>query len=504
MPDRYAIHIKDRHGFERIIPISRSLTFGRQNGCEVVLSDSMVSRSHLRVEFDGKDWWAEDLGSSHGTYLDDQRVTRIRWDLDTPLRLADSAYVLMIREGDNLASELNLKAILQTAQLLAGGVELEELLEQTLDRLLAISGTDRGFIMLPENGELEVKAQRNLSQDMERDIHLSMSSVYRVFELGEPIWIHNVAADERLMAQQSVMDLQLKTILCVPLVAQGKTIGVTYLDSRRIATGPVDRPTFEAIVSLCAVAIERARLAGENFRNTVLAKVGQVASSIVHDFKNALFVVAGHAQMLQAASTGPKMDHHIDQILGAVDRLTVMSTDVLDYAKVREPNRELVDVSAWLSALADPLRPKARDMGCELDVSGEPCEASLDRHRFARVIENLLANSLDAVKGRDEAYIGLRWQRQPGELQIFVEDNGKGIPRKVIRHIFEPFFSYGKAKGTGLGMATVKKIVEEHGGAVEVASEEGVGTTVAIYLPDTPQPRKPDEDTHEKVIGEPA
>lgn len=504
MSERFAIHIRDRHGFERAIPLTRSLTFGRQNGCEVVLSDSMVSRNHLKVEFDGKDWWAEDLGSSHGTYLEDQRITRIQWALDTPLHLADGAYVLVLRRGNGIASELNLQAILQTAQLLAGGVGLEELLEQTLDRLLTITGTDRGFIMLPEAGELDVKAQRNLSQDMEKDIHLSMSSVYRVFEQGEPIWIHNVAADERLMSQQSVLDLQLKTILCMPLVAQGKTIGVTYLDSRRIATGPVDRPTFEAIVSLCAVAIERARLAEENFRNQVLAKVGQVASSIVHDFKNALFVVAGHAQMLQATSTGPKMDHHLDQILGAVERLTLMSTDVLDYAKVREPKREMVDVETWLEALADPMRPKAQDMGCELHVAGEPCEANLDRHRFSRVIENLLANSLDAVKNREGAYIGLRWQRQPGELQIIVEDNGKGIPRKVIRHIFEPFFSYGKAKGTGLGMATVKKIVEEHDGVVDVTSEEGVGTTVAIFLPDVPQPSKPDEDTKDFVSQEPA
>ncbi len=495
MSERHAISIRDRHGFERSVPISRTVTLGRQSHCDIVLSDSMVSRNHVKIEFDGSQWWVEDLNSSHGTYVRDEKIHRMAWDASTVVRLADGAYFLTLKRETNFASEVNLQAVLQTAHLLTGEVELDDLLEQTLDRLNSISGTDRGFIMLPENGELEVKVQRNLGKDMERNIHLSMSSVQRVFEQGEPIWIHNVAADEKLMAQQSIMDLQLKTILCIPLVAQGKTIGVTYLDSRRIITEPVDRATFEAIVSLCAVAIERTRLSEENFRNHVLAKVGQVASSIVHDFKNALFVIAGHAQMLGAISTSTQMNHHVEQILGAVERLSQLSTDVLDYAKVREPNREQVDVGAWLESLVEPLRPKALDLGITLECVGEPSVAHIDRYRFARVVENLVANSMDALKEKDDGKISLSWRNSPGGITIIVEDNGKGIPKKVLRHIYEPFFSYGKAKGTGLGMATVRKIVEEHEGTLDVASEEGLGTKVTVIIPDQPQGKKLSEDT---------
>ena len=71
-----------------------------------------------------------------------------------------------------------------------------------------------------------------------------------------------------------------------------------------------------------------------------------------------------------------------------------------------------------------------------------------------------------------------------GSILLLGGWNGKGIPRKVLKRIFEPFFSHGKRKGTGLGMATVKKIVEEHGGSVDVASEEGQGTVVTIILPE--------------------
>lgn len=486
MPERTSISIKDRHGFERAVPAHVEMVFGRQAQSDVVLPDTMVSRSHLKVQFQEGRWWAEDLGSSHGTYFQDQPITRIPWEPGSTLRLADGAYYLTLRLEPAFASEVNLQAILRTAGLLAGEVELDDLLEQTLDRLLAISGTDRGFLMLPEGPDLVVKVQRNLGADMARDIHLSMSSVHRVFEQGETVWIHNVANDEALMSQKSVINLQLKTILCLPLQVQGARIGVVYLDSRRIVTEPVDRPTFEAIVALCAIAIERTRLAEENLRNQVLATVGQVASSIVHDFKNGLFVVAGHAQLLGTFAREDTPRHHVEQILAAVDRLSRLSADILDYSKVREPHRETVDLAAYLGAILESLRPRAAEAGARLQAGGDTCPACLDRHRFARVVENLVANAIDAIEGRGSGTVEVAWRRLGTGVEIVIRDDGKGIPRKVLRRIYEPFFSHGKRKGTGLGMATVKKIVEEHEGAVEVTSEEGQGTTVVVLLPDGP------------------
>ncbi len=109
---------------------------------------------------------------------------------------------------------------------------------------------------------------------------------------------------------------------------------------------PVDRLTFEAIVSLCAIAIERTRLAEANLRNQVLGTVGQVASAIVHDFKNGLFVIAGHAQLLGLTSADAGIQHHLAQILGAAERLGQLSMDILEYSKVREPKLETVDLRA--------------------------------------------------------------------------------------------------------------------------------------------------------------
>jgi len=485
LPQRHQMLLRDRHGFERTLTLNRAVTLGRQNHCDIVLTDSMISRTHVRIEMEEGQWWIEDLKSSHGSFMDDKPITRVQWNAGETIRLADGAYFLTLKSETQAATEVNLQAILQTAQLLAEDAELDDILDQSLERLLSISGTDRGFIMLLESGELVAKVQRGLGKELERSIQLSMSSVHSVFERGEPIWIHNVSDNEKLMSQQSILDLQLKTILCLPLTLKGKRIGVAYLDSKRIITEPVDRPIFEAIVSLCAIAIERARLSEDNLRNQVLATVGQVASSIVHDFKNALFVVRGHAELLEVLNPDEKSKHHVTKILEAVQRLGDMSMDVLDYAKVREPRREKVELTAFLASLVDAIRPHAGDMGVEITSEEAPCAANLDPARFARVIENLLTNALDAVAEKpSERKVTITWEQVTGGVQIRVMDNGKGIPRKIQRRIFEPFFSYGKKKGTGLGMATVKKIVEEHGGSIEVKSEEGEGTVVILTIPD--------------------
>lgn len=485
MAQRYQLLIRDRHGFERSVPLSRSVTLGRQSLCDVVLSDSMISRNHLRLELRDDIWWAEDLQTTHGSFYKDQQLGRVAWEIGTPLRLADGAYTLVLSSTDQSSSEVHLQAILETAQLLAQEVDLEDLLEQSLDRLLAISGTDRGFLMLLENGELGSRVQRNLGQELEGEIQLSMSSVHKVFESGDPIWILNVADDHQLLSQLSIQRLELKTILCLPLVLQGKRLGVVYLDSRRPITEPPDRETFEAIVSLCAIAIERTRLSEENLRSHVLATVGQVSSSIVHDFKNGLFVLRGHADLLELSTEDTKIRHHCRKILECVDRLTHLSQDVLDFAKVREPNRETVDLRAFLEGILEPMVGRAAEMGVALLSEGPACRVKLDPSRFTRVMENLLANALDATIGMSGEIL-VAWIQVTGGVQIRVRDRGTGIPKRVLKRIFEPFFSYGKKKGTGLGMATVKKIVEEHGGTLEFLSEEGAGTEVIIVLPEHP------------------
>ena len=113
----------------------------------------------------------------------------------------------------------------------------------------------------------------------------------------------------------------------------------------------------------------------------------------------------------------------------------------------------------------------------------------MDGSRFRRVIDNILNNAREALKPGQS--VTVRWSVDSKAVAIEIEDNGPGIPESICATIFEPFVTSGKESGTGLGLAIARKIVEDHGGAISVESQSGVGTRFMITLPSTlvPEPQ---------------
>ena len=338
--------------------------------------------------------------------------------------------------------------------------------------------------MLPEDGELAVQVQRNLGQELERTSSCPCPASTGCSRQARPSGSTMCAEDGQLLSQQSIQHLQLKTILCLPLTVQGRRIGVVYLDSRRTVTEPrtgrPSRPSSRSAPSPSSgPACPRKTCATRCWPPWARWPVPSSTTSRTPSswWRATPSCSAAHRRQQDPAP--------LEQDPGCVDRLSQLSQDVLDYSKVREPRREMVDLARLPGrhhrAAGAPGRGNGR--GTPGRGAGLPDQAGPGR--FTRVIENLLANALDATVGISGEVL-VSWIQVTGGMQIRVEDQGRGIPKRVIKRIFEPFFSYGKKKGTGLGMATVKKIVEEHGGTLEVTSEEGEGTEVIILLPDHP------------------
>jgi len=486
MVKRYAIRIQDRNGFERRVSVGNSIVLGRHGQCDVVLPDEMVSRMHLKVEPKGSQYWAEDLGSSHGTFKDGERIKRIQWEPGAVLVIADGAYRLMLVPEKILPSESNVHAILSTARHIASEFDLEHLLQRSLDHLLRLSCQDRGFILIEAGGKLEPAARRVLVQDHSGESYISTSAIEHVFETGEPIWVSDIENTEELRHQKSVRELRLKSIYCLPMSVKSKNIGVVYLDSRHLCPDPIDRNVFEAIVELCTVAIERARAQEERQRNRLLATVGSVAADIVHDFKNALFLIGGHAEILSHICHESEAQHHLEQIQASVERLTAMSSEILGLASMKAVRITSVNFVSFMKAEIAKWRPKAKKEGIKISGKGPACVACIDASKIVIALDNLVANAIESIAETDrEGEIKLSWEPKAKGVTVKVCDNGKGIPKKAIKKIFEPFFSYDKENGTGLGLPTVKNIIEMHDGAISIESQAGQGTEVTIFLPHT-------------------
>ena len=115
-------------------------------------------------------------------------------------------------------------------------------------------------------------------------------------------------------------------------------------------------------------------------------------------------------------------------------------------------------------------------------VTGSPViTVTLDANRFRRVIDNILNNAREALKPGEQVEIS--WQLTDSSLAIEISDNGPGIPEAIREHLFEPFVTSNKEGGTGLGLAITRKIVDDHGGTIEVVSSPGQGSRFIVSLP---------------------
>ena len=240
-------------------------------------------------------------------------------------------------------------------------------------------------------------------------------------------------------------------------------------------------------------------------RESRLAAIGQMTSSVVHDLRNPLTLLTGYADLahrLAVRGGESVIAEELEQVQAASDRLRRMIEEILDFARGGTPHLMLETLPArrfldeTLAPLAGDLEERGIATEIHLDLE-DSLTVKLDRDRMQRVLENLLKNAREALLARaagggDRRVLLRAWVEDGDTLAVRVADTGPGIPEEMVNHLFEPFATTGKKQGTGLGLVTVRNLVKAHGGdiLVETAAPEG-GAAFTVTLPLTPAEAEP-------------
>ncbi len=242
---------------------------------------------------------------------------------------------------------------------------------------------------------------------------------------------------------------------------------------------------------------ERARLEAQLQHARRMETVGALASGVAHNFNNIVGAILGYAEMAEAhIAAHTRAARHLDEIRRAGERARGLVDQILAFGRRREARRMPVSVKALLTEATSLLRASLPSR-IELIV-GEVPDAAIVSGEFGQlqqVILNLCNNAAQAMDetGRIEIETELHEivrarplthrSLAPGRyVRIAVSDGGRGMDDAIIERIFEPFFTT-RATGNGLGLATVREIVSEHGGAMKVSSTPGFGSRFEIWLP---------------------
>jgi len=226
------------------------------------------------------------------------------------------------------------------------------------------------------------------------------------------------------------------------------------------------------------------RLQEEVRRKEKLAALGGLAAGVAHEIRNPLSSIKGLASFFGSKFPEGSEDREAATVMiGEVDRLNRTISELLEFARPSELKLKPTNLNQLLEHSVRLVRQDAETKGIEINLTNdEPLpEALLDPDRFSQCLLNLFLNAIQAM----EAGGRLSVKSRPGPektLQIAVADTGKGIERRGMQKIFDPYFTT-KPTGTGLGLAIVHKIVEAHEGWIEVRSNPGQGTVFTISIP---------------------
>lgn len=215
-----------------------------------------------------------------------------------------------------------------------------------------------------------------------------------------------------------------------------------------------------------------------------LAALGEMASTMAHEIRNPLAGMKGALEVISSKDETQPYAGVLRDVMEQIDRLSETAGSLLSFARPIAPRQVPTDLSKVIrkahSLFEDQARRQGTEVILELDTSDRLL--LLDPQITARALLNIALNALQAMGSGGRLIIRSRRDSEVGVATVSLTDEGPGMSPEVLEKIFTPFFST-KVRGTGLGLCVVKEIVERQGGAVEVTSEPGKGTTFVVTLP---------------------
>ena len=397
--------------------------------------------------------------------------------------------------------------------------DIRELLELVLKRAMASTRAHQGSIMLlDERGErLEIVAANGWSPESRGPIRLSETICGRVIESGQPLVVEDIDQMPELGHSNRDERYASPSFMIIPLMSKTATIGVVCLSEKspQQAFSNHDEQFLRVMLGQVGFAVENARLlrqardAAEQLKEAIhfkdiqlqsaqqqiiqaekLSALGQLIAGVAHEINNPLTAVSGFSELLlmkdEKDLQGPEVQQGLQTIFKEASRATKIVQNLLSFAREKKPETRMGDLNAICRTVVELRQYDLKTRGIELitQLDAQLPGTMLDADQIQQVVLNLVNNAEQALGSKGHRVIELGTRKNDARIQLWVKDNGCGIPREMVDRIFDPFFTTKMGKtNSGLGLSISYGIIKQHEGEIMVTSEEDKGTTISIDLP---------------------
>ena len=481
------------------VRISRLTNYGDETTLDILQSGELFgelasldgkSRSARVTAIEDTSLISFDHISFENIFRRNQRIaSNLFRELSARIRKTDDNIVLRLEE-QRIAIESRyqkLQNLIDASKSINSTLDLDKLLGLILDAATKSIGADRGTLYLVDDVKKELWSKILQGSNM-IEIRLPVGKGLSGFvaEKGETILIPDTYADPRFNPEiDKQSGYRTRNMLCMPMKNKdGKLIGVFQLLNKKEGAFDAEDVNFiDAFSAHASVAIENARLAQEMVQNERLSAVGRMASVIIHDIKNPMGTLRVYAQVMKKKSGNEEANKLADEMIRQVDRFVNMTQEILDFTRgVSASNFQDMEFKTVMDDVLSFIEKDLEKNNVKL-VKNPNFEGivTMDQDKIVRVFYNIASNARDAMP--QGGMLTLTTALDGGYVRIDFKDTGTGMPDEVKKKIFEPFMTYGKKHGTGLGMAIVKKVIDDHHGTIDIESEMGHGTTITIRFP---------------------
>ena len=481
------------------VRISRLTNYGDETTLDILQSGELFgelasldgkSRSARVTAVEDTSLISFDHLSFENIFRRNQRIaSNLFRELSARIRKTDDNIVLRLEE-QRIAIESRyqkLQNLIDASKSINSTLDLDKLLGLILDAATKSIGADRGTLYLVDDVKKELWSKILQGSNM-IEIRLPVGKGLSGFvaEKGETILIPDTYADPRFNPEiDKQSGYRTRNMLCMPMKNKdGKLIGVFQLLNKKEGAFDAEDVNFiDAFSAHASVAIENARLAQEMVQNERLSAVGRMASVIIHDIKNPMGTLRVYAQVMKKKSGNEEANKLADEMIRQVDRFVNMTQEILDFTRgVSASNFQDMEFKTVMDDVLSFIEKDLEKNNVKLEKNPNfEGIVTMDQDKIVRVFYNIASNARDAMP--QGGMLTLTTALDGGYVRIDFKDTGTGMPDEVKKKIFEPFMTYGKKHGTGLGMAIVKKVIDDHHGTIDIESEMGHGTTITIRLP---------------------
>ena len=380
-----------------------------------------------------------------------------------------------------------LDRINKAAHLVNSNVKIDDVLKNIVDVSVSICEADRGTLYLVDKSKNELWSKVLKGNEPKR-ITLKIGDGFAGWAAAnkEIVNIKDASTDSRF---NSTFDKEsgyvTKSVLCFPIKNKNDDVlGVMQLlNSKNGVFSNLDENFLYALSTNAALALQNADLVEQLLKTERISSLGKMANFLIEDIKKPILVSKRYAEHLKKKNLSADVINVVDMLLEQLNNIADLVQSTSNYSEGKSVLRSNnVNLSEALNEFNERVDSYVQSMKCKIVTNYEAdVRVNIDSKEFYQGFKHIIKNACEAMPNGGD--ISLSTKLVNDKVSIIIKDNGVGIPNGFNEKIFEPFMSYGKRTGTGLGLSVTKKIVEEHHGSISANSDLGIGTTLTINLP---------------------